>query len=367
MSQMEAHLQNAQRGEETVETVVAPVLKESNRRGNQQGHDRGVRPVERLEGIERQAEPPATTAKNRLFYNLRKIKSGMKMLKKTIGEEAVPVETKNPFSLLIDELAEQSKAQQEVKLTTSAGIKPVLDQLLNRPKRLVPQVLSGFGPGNRETVELPLPVFGPENRPPEPAVPEIEEVPVEQPIGRNPLAVLLAPPNDPAILAQGPPLGLEERMCSDEIYYRAEENIMPDRKIINTLYKKKRTVKSYAALTFFLKTKYFLKQRDHNMIHSLVIDARSWMTKNGHRMETLEDYMIVTGAVTAAFCIDSRELYFRATIKDPKNWDNMVHLNKTTVGDLGKAFVLPNTYKENTLIGSVLPGVKIPVASKPAF
>jgi hypothetical protein len=45
----------------------------------------------------------------------------------------------------------------------------------------------------------------------------------------------------------------------------------------------------------------------------------------------------------------------------------MVHLNKTTVGDLGKAFVKPNTYKENTILGRILPDVKIPLASKPLF
>lgn len=137
---------------------------------------------------------------------------------------------------------------------------------------------------------------------------------------------------------------------------------LPDRAAINRTVRKRKWIKVYEKLYFYLKCKYFMRTRDPAMINNMVADARIWLTKSSHKCESSEDYLLLTSSVSGAFMVDDNELEFRAMIKNDTNWDNTTHLNKTLKGDLG-AYFGPLKFKEHTLIGSVLPNARFPSSS----
>lgn len=134
------------------------------------------------------------------------------------------------------------------------------------------------------------------------------------------------------------------------------------RKSINKMVQKTRVIKTYSKLTNFLKCKFFMRQRDHSLINTMVNDARIWLLKQGSKCETDEDFFVLSQSVLVAFLVNEQEMKFRAVLKDDKNWDNMAHLNKTVAGNLGKVSLL-RMAKENSLLGGFLPDLKFPGAS----
>jgi len=122
----------------------------------------------------------------------------------------------------------------------------------------------------------------------------------------------------------------------------------------------KKNVKFCSKLTYFLRCKHFMKLRDPSLINTLVNDARVWMLKEGRKCDTEDDYFMLAHSVMATFLVNTKEMEFRKHLKNKMNWDNMAHLNKTLLGDLGK---VPFLYKENTLLGSFLPSQKFPAKS----
>lgn len=112
------------------------------------------------------------------------------------------------------------------------------------------------------------------------------------------------------------------------------------RKAANAIMKKRKTLKAYEGVTYFLKTKYFFTKRDPALINNMVRDARTHMSGKGKALNSEEDYYILTQAVMAAFLIDSQELKFRALMKNRDNLDNIKHLNAAAQGDLGFTSVL---------------------------
>lgn len=150
---------------------------------------------------------------------------------------------------------------------------------------------------------------------------------------------------------------MDGRKIGDE--FEVELFCMPNRHQINKTVKHSKRFKAITTLTYYLKIKYFLKTRDTQMIQSLVMDARVWMIKNGFKCDCYEDLVTIGEAVTAAYIVDDTELKFRQTIKHPANWKNTIHLNKALAGDLGKTSKIFD-YRENSLMGSLLPNVKMP-------
>jgi len=135
-----------------------------------------------------------------------------------------------------------------------------------------------------------------------------------------------------------------------------EDFELPERKKINKVVKGKKTFKVYSRLLYHLRTKYFLKYRDHHFINLLVNEARIWMVKNEFKCDSATDYAIMSSAVLTAFLVSKEELEFRQVIKDPVNFDNMTHLNATVIGDLGKSNHIP---KEHSWLGDRLPNMTL--------
>lgn len=149
----------------------------------------------------------------------------------------------------------------------------------------------------------------------------------------------------------------DESLQIDSSDYVAKEIFtVPCRSAINKITKKKKRFLVYSKLLNFLRTKHFLKIRNTSLINQLVIDARVWLMKNGCTTESPDDYELLATAVTIAFTVQPEELKFRAVIKNDNNLDNMTHLNKTLIGDLGKKFRPPG---EHTFIGGFLPSVAL--------
>lgn len=111
---------------------------------------------------------------------------------------------------------------------------------------------------------------------------------------------------------------------------------IPKRKVISKLAKDKNTCKVYGRLLVHLRCKYHLTLRDKSLIQRLVQEARNWMIKAGFDCTKEIHYTVLASAVTAAFMVSDEELEFRAMIKNRQNYENMVHLNNTLQGNLGR-------------------------------
>lgn len=136
--------------------------------------------------------------------------------------------------------------------------------------------------------------------------------------------------------------------------------LIPDKKKVNSIVKNRKSIHCYERLFNFLRTKFFMRIRDNTLIGVMVHEARTWMLKDHRKLDTEEDFNILSYSVMAAFMINKNELEFRALLKDKNNWVNTIHLNKTLNGDLGKSATIPS---ENSLIGSFLPSMKSPAFS----
>jgi len=105
------------------------------------------------------------------------------------------------------------------------------------------------------------------------------------------------------------------------------------------VYRKTRDVKFlkfHSRLTYYLRTKYFMKTRDRSLINMMSNDARIWMIKEKMKCESEDDFLLMTQSVMTAFLVNSQELKFRQLLKNEDNYDQMEHLNATLAGDLGK-------------------------------
>lgn len=91
-------------------------------------------------------------------------------------------------------------------------------------------------------------------------------------------------------------------------------------------------------ITYYLKSKFFMKRRDASTMQQMCGDARLYLLKNGHTLDNDEDYEKMTRGIMAAFLVDDAELEFRSRIKNPDNYDSLKHHNATLEGDLGLVF-----------------------------
>lgn len=155
--------------------------------------------------------------------------------------------------------------------------------------------------------------------------------------------------------------------CSMPISTQATEKVfdkelvrVPKRSAINKIAKNKRLWSVHSRLLNVLRVKCFMKHRDHHLISTLATEARNWLLREGHKCDTAEDYAIYASAIQAAFLVSEEELMFRQTIKNKVNYDNMVHLNKTVSGDLGKVTRVP---RENSIGGALLPNMRLKAKS----
>jgi hypothetical protein len=85
-------------------------------------------------------------------------------------------------------------------------------------------------------------------------------------------------------------------------------------------------------LTYFLKCKYAFSPRSANIIISMRTDARVWMTMNDYKMETPEEYDMLTTAVLAAYFIDQNEYLLFQVMSDPKFYNATYDFNQSMAG-----------------------------------
>lgn len=90
-------------------------------------------------------------------------------------------------------------------------------------------------------------------------------------------------------------------------------------------------------LYYYLKIKYFMKERTPAMIQQLVSDCRVYLNKKGSNMDTQEDYDLVSAAVLAVWLPCKEELRFRAAMKNPVVLDGINAINNVCRGNLGRA------------------------------
>lgn len=95
---------------------------------------------------------------------------------------------------------------------------------------------------------------------------------------------------------------------------------------------------TYTALTYYLKCKHYMHVKDPHFVRTLVQDARAWLLRGQFKMETYQEYVILTSAVMSAFFVDQEELHFRARMKNRKEWQALDKHNRACNGDLGWRF-----------------------------
>jgi hypothetical protein len=109
-----------------------------------------------------------------------------------------------------------------------------------------------------------------------------------------------------------------------------------NRRKINKIVKTKRFISAHNSLLNYLRIKYFMRRRDALTLNNMSTDARTWLTRNDHSCETDGDYLILSSSVSAAFMVSPEEMELRQMMKDRQNYENMIHLNNTLDGRLGK-------------------------------
>lgn len=131
---------------------------------------------------------------------------------------------------------------------------------------------------------------------------------------------------------------LEDHIPIDNRYAMQNDHIMVEpakrkkenyRRIVQQVIKKD--------LYYYLKIKYFMKERTPAMIQQLVSDCRVYLNKKGSNMDTQEDYDLVSAAVLAVWLPCKEELRFRAAMKNPVVLDGINAINNVCRGNLGRA------------------------------
>jgi len=181
---------------------------------------------------------------------------------------------------------------------------------------------------------------------------ELVQAPTEC-VANSPVSVVSAPAEEPAKkVADTCSVGVGVAEVVDEW----EEFKIPKRSTVNKIVKNKKSFVVYKKLLYHLRCKFHLKYRDHHHMNTLVNEARLWLIKNEHSCDNEQDFAILASAVQVAFLVCEEELEFRQTIKDRTNWDNMVHLNKTVTGNLGKMHGIP---EDHSFIGRRLSDLRL--------
>lgn len=88
---------------------------------------------------------------------------------------------------------------------------------------------------------------------------------------------------------------------------------------------------------YYMKIKYFMKERTPGMVQQLVNDCRVYLTKNGSKMDTEEDYNMVSSLVLAVWLPSKEELRFRSAMKNATVLDGINAINQFHKGNLGTA------------------------------
>lgn len=109
-------------------------------------------------------------------------------------------------------------------------------------------------------------------------------------------------------------------------------------KLRTNLLKKAKSCKASSQLTHFLKCKHAFAIRVPQLLVTMRQDARVWMAakeNGGYKMDTEEEYNMITRAVLAAFMIDIEEMKAIALLSSRIFWNNAFDFNNAMKGKVG--------------------------------
>lgn len=104
--------------------------------------------------------------------------------------------------------------------------------------------------------------------------------------------------------------------------------------------------KSSARLTYYLKCKHAFSMRTPALLATMRQDARIWMNTYDHKMETAEEYKMLTSSVLAAYMVDPMEYKFYALCKQRSFWNTITSINEALQGIA--------RIRQNTYLGALL-------------
>lgn len=104
--------------------------------------------------------------------------------------------------------------------------------------------------------------------------------------------------------------------------------------------------KASARLTYYLKCKHAFSIRTPALLATMRQDARIWMNTYDHKMETAEEYNMLTSSVLAAYMVDPMEYKFYALCKQRSFWNTITSINEALQG-IAKI-------RQNTYLGALL-------------
>lgn len=104
---------------------------------------------------------------------------------------------------------------------------------------------------------------------------------------------------------------------------------------------KLKSVEAYPKLVYHLKMKYFMSNRNINLVNNMVRDARIYMLNNKFECDNEEDHYIMTQSVMAAFVVDEQELKFKEILKNKNNFNNSFNLSEVLDGKIKTNILSP--------------------------
>lgn len=114
------------------------------------------------------------------------------------------------------------------------------------------------------------------------------------------------------------------------------EKVRPSKRIKRE-YRKAVEAVIHKDIYYYMKIKYFMKERTPGMVQQIVNDARVYLTKKGNELNTREDYDMISSLVLAVWLPSREELRFRSAMKNAVVLDGIDAINKFNKGDLGVA------------------------------
>lgn len=112
------------------------------------------------------------------------------------------------------------------------------------------------------------------------------------------------------------------------------------------LRRKVKDLKAYTKLTWYLKCKHAFAAKTLSLITTMRNDARVWMATNDYKMESEDEYLIITNAVIAAMRVDQQDVLIKASLSDNTDYNLRYDHNSMMMdGVLGKKCAFGKTWK----------------------
>jgi len=242
------------------------------------------------------AQPnPNDSLKAKFFYRMRQVRNVLRrdqapiarpQLVPTLEEIVTPLAISNAFELLVDEQPENLNDEQ-IDIILAEEPQVVRNVVKRVPKRVLQQRVDDVVNGNEDFIE---------------AVGDLIEndIPIDQRFGMFEKRELIKP---------------AKRIKRE--YKRAVESV-----VNKDIY-------------YYMKIKYFMKERTPAMVQQIITDCRVYLNKEGSKMNTREDYDLVSSLVLALWLPSKEELRFRSAIKNSVVLDGIYAINQFAKGNLG--------------------------------